>query len=86
MKRIVFSILAAGVAAAMGAQTGSPATASPVSPAAAPGAIAIIDAQRLALESAPGKEALREAPEAVGSEERGARPGRAPHLAPPQVC
>jgi len=57
MKRIVFSILAAGIAAAMGAQTASPATVSPASPAAAPGAIAIIDAQRLALESAPGKEA-----------------------------
>jgi outer membrane protein len=56
MKRIVFSILAAGFSAAMAAQT-SPATASPVSPGAAPGAIAIIDAQRLALESAPGKEA-----------------------------
>jgi Skp family chaperone for outer membrane proteins len=57
MKRIAFSILAAGIAAAMGAQTASPATVSPASPAAAPGAIAIIDAQRLALESAPGKEA-----------------------------
>jgi outer membrane protein len=52
MKRIALSILAAGVAAAMSAQTSAP----PTSGSAPPG-IAIIDAQRLALESAPGKEA-----------------------------
>jgi outer membrane protein len=57
MKRIVLSILAAGISAAMAAQTTSPATASPASSGPAPGGIAIIDAQRLALESAPGKEA-----------------------------
>ena len=57
MKRIVLSILVAGFAAAMAAQTTAPTTASPASPGPAPGGIAIIDAQRLALESAPGKEA-----------------------------
>lgn len=56
MKRIVLSILAAGISAAMAAQTTSPATASPASSGLAPGGIAIINAQRLALESAPGKE------------------------------
>jgi Skp family chaperone for outer membrane proteins len=57
MKRIVLSILAAGISTAMAAQTTSPATASPASPGPMAGGIAIIDAQRLALESAPGKEA-----------------------------
>jgi len=62
MKRIALSILAAGVAAVATAQTGSPAPAvsapAPASaPAHAPGSIAIINSQRLALESAPGKEA-----------------------------
>jgi outer membrane protein len=57
MKRIVLSILAAGISGAMAAQATAPATASPASPGVAPGSIAIIDAQRLALESAPGKEA-----------------------------
>jgi len=52
MKRIALWILATGVAAAVTAQTASPAPAG-----SAPPAIAIIDAQRLALESAPGKEA-----------------------------
>jgi outer membrane protein len=56
MRHVMLSILAAGISAAMAAQT-SPATASPASLAPAPGGIAIIDAQRLALESAPGKEA-----------------------------
>jgi outer membrane protein len=57
MKRIALSILAAGVAAAMSAQTSAPATTAPATSASAPAGIAIIDAQRLALESAPGKEA-----------------------------
>jgi Skp family chaperone for outer membrane proteins len=58
MKRFVFSILAAGVAAAMAAQTSAPPASSPAAPAgSAATGIAIIDAQRLALESAPGKEA-----------------------------
>jgi outer membrane protein len=66
MKRIALSILAAGVAAVATAQTGSPAPAasapatapaSAAAPAHAPGSIAIINSQRLALESAPGKEA-----------------------------
>jgi outer membrane protein len=62
MKRIALSILAAGVAAVATAQTGSPApAASAPAPATAtaraPGSIAIINSQRLALESAPGKEA-----------------------------
>jgi len=52
MKRIALSILTAGVAAIAAAQTGAaPAT------GAVPGSIAIINSQRLALESAPGKEA-----------------------------
>jgi len=57
MKRIALWILAAGVAAATTAQTTAPATASPAPAGSAPPAIAVIDAQRLALESAPGKEA-----------------------------
>jgi outer membrane protein len=64
MKRIALSILAAGVAAVATAQTGSPApaasapaTAPSSAPAHGPGSIAIINSQRLALESAPGKEA-----------------------------
>ena len=63
MKRITLSILAAGVAAVATAQTGSPAPAasapapSTASAAHASGSIAIINSQRLALESAPGKEA-----------------------------
>lgn len=58
MKRIAFSILAVCVAAVATGQTAAPTTSSaaPVS-AAATGGIAIIDAQKLALESAPGKEA-----------------------------
>ncbi len=58
MKRFVLSILAAGVAAAMLAQTSTSGAApqAPASGSAASG-IAIIDAQKLALESAPGKEA-----------------------------
>ena len=54
MKRIALSILAAGVAAAVSAQTSAPA---PATAGSAPAGVAIIDAQRLALESAPGKEA-----------------------------
>ena len=68
MKRIALSILAAGVASVAAAQTGSPAAAAPAPAASAPaqnsalphagaGSIAIINSQRLALESAPGKEA-----------------------------
>lgn len=59
MKRIALSILAAGAAAVGFAQTGAtvPAAAAPASAAGAPPQIAIIQAQRLALESAPGKEA-----------------------------
>jgi outer membrane protein len=58
MKRFVLSILAAGVAAAMAAQTSAPPASSPAAPAGpAASGIAIIDAQKLALESAPGKEA-----------------------------
>jgi outer membrane protein len=58
MKRFVLSILAAGVAAAMAAQTSAPATSSPAAPTGSVATgIAIIDAQKLALESAPGKEA-----------------------------
>ena len=52
MKRIALSILAAGVATAISAQTAVPAASG-----SAPAGVAIIDAQRLALESAPGKEA-----------------------------
>jgi outer membrane protein len=66
MRRILVSIAAAGVTAAMGAQTPAGSASAPAQPApaqaqsapAAPAAgIAIIDAQKLALESAPGKEA-----------------------------
>ena len=56
MKRIALSILAAGVAAAISAQTAAPAP-GPATSGSAPAGVAIIDAQRLALESAPGKEA-----------------------------
>ena len=56
MKRIALSILAAGVAAAISAQTSAPAP-GPATSGSAPAGVAIIDAQRLALESAPGKEA-----------------------------
>ena len=54
MKRTVLAILTAGLAAAAGAQTAAPPT---TSSSPAPGAVAYIDSQRLALESAPGKEA-----------------------------
>ena len=54
MKRTVLAILTAGLAAAAGAQTAAPPT---TSSSLAPGAVAYIDSQRLALESAPGKEA-----------------------------
>lgn len=59
MKRIALSILAAGAAAVGFAQTGAtvPAAAAPAPAAGAAPQIAIIQAQRLALESAPGKEA-----------------------------
>jgi outer membrane protein len=58
MKRIVLSLFAAGAAAVAAAQTASPATASaPAGTGAPPGTIGIINSQRLALESAPGKEA-----------------------------
>jgi Skp family chaperone for outer membrane proteins len=57
MKRIVLSILAAGISAAAAAQNPVPATGSPALPGPVTGGVAIIDAQRLALESAPGKEA-----------------------------
>ena len=56
MKRIALSILAAGVAAAISAQASAPAP-GPATSGSAPAGVAIIDAQRLALESAPGKEA-----------------------------
>ena len=62
MRRILLTTMAAGFAAAMTAQTNTapagsaPAQAPPMSSPAA-GGVAIIDAQRLALESAPGKEA-----------------------------
>ncbi len=58
MKPTVLSILAVCVAAVATAQTAVPATSSATpSSAAATSGIAIIDAQKLALESAPGKEA-----------------------------
>ncbi|HKA37460.1 MAG TPA: OmpH family outer membrane protein [Thermoanaerobaculia bacterium] len=64
MRRVLLTTMAAGFAAAMTAQTTAPAAsapapaqASPSSSAVGTGGIAIIDAQRLALESAPGKEA-----------------------------
>jgi Skp family chaperone for outer membrane proteins len=60
MRRILLTTMAAGFAAAMTAQTTAPA-ASAQAPGSSlvigTGGIAIIDAQRLALESAPGKEA-----------------------------
>ena len=59
MKRILFSIAIAGLAAVSAAQTAStasaPAAAAPS--AGGPPSIAILNSQRLALESAPGKEA-----------------------------
>jgi len=58
MRRIVLAILTAGAATAAMAQTGaSPAPATGAPAAAAAGGIGYIDSQRLALESAPGKEA-----------------------------
>ena len=63
MRRILLTTMAAGFAAAMTAQTTTapasvaPAQAPATSSAPAAGGVAIIDAQRLALESAPGKEA-----------------------------
>lgn len=56
MRSIALSSLALCVAAVATAQTAVPASAAPSSGAATSG-IAIIDAQKLALESAPGKEA-----------------------------
>lgn len=56
MKRVVFSVLTAGLACVAAAQTpSSAAAASPAVPTA--GQIVILNSQRLALESAPGKEA-----------------------------
>ncbi len=61
MKRIVLSMLTAGVTALAGGQTGTPpapaAGSSAPAPGPAPHVIAILNSQRLALESAPGKEA-----------------------------
>jgi len=57
MRRILLSILAAGVAAAMAAQTPAAPANAASTPAGTTGGVAVIDAQRLALESAPGKEA-----------------------------
>ena len=59
MKRIALSILAAGLTAVAAAQAAAPASAPATAPAGAvpPGTIAILNSQRLALESAPGKEA-----------------------------
>lgn len=54
MKRILLSIIAAGATAALTAQTGSAASAAPASSTPM---IAVLNSQRLALESAPGKEA-----------------------------
>ncbi|MEO8432171.1 MAG: OmpH family outer membrane protein [Acidobacteriota bacterium] len=58
MKRIALSILSVGIAAAAAAQTGA-ATPAPASGASGGvvGPVAVINSQRLALESAPGKEA-----------------------------
>jgi Skp family chaperone for outer membrane proteins len=56
MRSIALSILALSAAVVSTAQTAVPASAAPSSGAATSG-IAIIDAQKLALESAPGKEA-----------------------------
>lgn len=57
MKRIALSILAAGVTAIAAAQSGAAAPASAAPGGGVTGPIAIINSQRLALESAPGKEA-----------------------------
>jgi len=58
MKRFALSILAAGLAAVATAQAATPATAPTGGGATVPpGTIAILNSQRLALESAPGKEA-----------------------------
>ncbi|MEO8189431.1 MAG: OmpH family outer membrane protein [Acidobacteriota bacterium] len=59
MKRIVLCILTAGVTAIAAAQTGAAPSAAPAAGATGgfSGPIAIINSQRLALESAPGKEA-----------------------------
>ena len=57
MKRVVLSILTVGLTAAAAAQT-DPAAASPAAASGSPPAqIAVLNSQRLALESAPGKEA-----------------------------
>ncbi len=60
MRRIVLSILTAGVAAVAAAQTPAPAASSATGAPAggSPVLIGIINSQRLALESAPGKEAV----------------------------
>ena len=55
MKRIVLSLLTAGAAAVAIAQ--APVSAATGAPGAASGGIGVINSQRLALESAPGKEA-----------------------------
>ena len=55
MKRIVLSLLTAGAAAVAVAQ--APVSAATGVPGAASGGIGVINSQRLALESAPGKEA-----------------------------
>ncbi|MEP7131828.1 MAG: OmpH family outer membrane protein [Acidobacteriota bacterium] len=59
MKRIALFILTAGVTAIAAAQTGAAAAAAPAAGATGgfSGPVAIINSQRLALESAPGKEA-----------------------------
>ena len=57
MKRFALSILAAGLAAVATAQAATPATAPTGGGTVPPGTIAILNSQRLALESAPGKEA-----------------------------
>ena len=58
MKRIALSILSVGIAAVAAAQAGAAAPApAPGASAGVTGPVAIINSQRLALESAPGKEA-----------------------------
>lgn len=58
MKRIALSILSVGIAAVAAAQAGAAAPApAPSASAGVTGPVAIINSQRLALESAPGKEA-----------------------------
>ncbi len=58
MKRIALSILTAGITAIAAAQTGAAAPAAGAVPGGGfSGPVAIINSQRLALESAPGKEA-----------------------------